>query len=118
MNTTLTKEEILRLLGKYSVALIIFQIVSRFGLSFGIQTFYAFFPIDPVDIIKSHKSYFSLVTDSISLIIDLIYAFYLLADMDRKMKLTWAIFVLTIFNPWAGTAFLIMMKIVDTKNNS
>jgi len=118
MNTTLTKEEILRLLGKYSIALIIFQIISRFGLNFGIQTFYDLFPIDPVDIIKTHESYFELVTGSISLLIDLIYAIYLLTDMDRKIKLTWAIFALTIFNPWTGTAFFIIMKLVDSKNNT
>lgn len=116
MTSILSKEEIVRLLMKYGIILIAFDIFSRFGLNYGLQFYYSMFPVE--DMTRAQSSYTSLVVNLIGVLMNLIISFIVLFDMDRKLKLTWLIFVMALFSPWTSVLFLIVWRIVEMKDSS
>lgn len=116
MTSILTQEEIVRLLKKYGVILISFGILSRFGLTYGLQLYYDVFPL--TDMTEDHSLYSSLVIDLISMTMNLIIAIVLLFDLDRRKGLTWIIFVMALFGPWMSVLFLMIWKVMEVKNNT
>ena len=116
MTSILTQEEIIKLLKKYGVLLILFDIFSRFGLNYGLKLYYDAFPL--TNLTEEHSLYSSIAINLISIVMNLIVAIILLFDMDRRRGLTWIIFVMALFGPWMSVLFLMMWKIVEVKNNA
>lgn len=116
MTSILTQEEIIKLLKKYGVILISFDILSRFGLTYGLKLYYDVFSL--TDITKYDSLYSSIAINLISMAMNLIVAIVLLFDMDRSKGLTWIIFVMALFGPWMSVLFLITWKVLEVKNNA
>ncbi|SOE23733.1 hypothetical protein SAMN06298216_4116 [Spirosomataceae bacterium TFI 002] len=116
MTSILTQEEIIKLLKKYGVILISFDILSRFGLTYGMKLYYDVFPL--TDMTKAHSLFSSIAINLISMVMNLIIAIVLLSDMDRRKGLTWIIFVMALFGPWMSVLFLMIWKVVEVKNNA
>jgi hypothetical protein len=106
-----TSAEITRLLKKYGIALIVFELVSRIGLSFAFQLYQTMFSVE--EMTRNYMSYSTLIVNLISVLMNLIIAIIILSDMDKKFRLTWIIFVMTLVLPWVGVVFFILSRVVE-----
>ena len=105
-------DNILRLLKKYGVILIVFELLTRFGLTYIISFYYRTFPIEDLSTLNDLNSTISAIT---YLSCELVIALIMLNDLDKNKTLTWVIIGLTFFTPWISIVFLLIWKVVDLK---
>lgn len=112
---TLSDKKITQLLTKYAVILILFEILSRFGLNLGLIYFYKLFSVEEIMMNPPH---FDLAVTSISMIMNLLIAIILLFEMNKRTGLCWVIFVMGLFAPWIAVLFMILWKFVEAKSTA
>ena len=108
----ITSDDIFRLLKKYGLIFIAFEILTRFGLTYIISFYHQTFPIEDLSTLNDLNSLISAAT---ILFCDLVIGLVILNDLDRSKSLTWIIFAMTFLNPWMSVVFLFIWKIIDLK---
>ncbi|HMV08420.1 MAG TPA: hypothetical protein PK325_18345 [Cyclobacteriaceae bacterium] len=111
MEEAVTKETLTRLIVKYAIILIAFDIISRFGFGFIIESFEDVLWKDVPPAYS--RVQISLLTNLAWIIMNSVIAIVVLIDSTRRGKLTWAVFALTIFSPWIGVIIFIITKVID-----
>ena len=104
--------DILRLLKKYGIILITFELVTRFGMIYIIKFYHQTFPIEDLSTLNDLNS---LISALAILFCDMIVGLIILNDLDKGKSLTWIMFGLTFLNPWMSVAFLLIWKVIDLK---
>ncbi len=107
-----TSDDILRLLKKYGLILIAFELLTRLGLTYITRFYHQTFPIEDLSTLNDLNSTISVLT---YLCCDLVIALIMLNDLDKNKTLTWIIIGLTFFTPWISIVFLLIWKVVDLK---
>ena len=110
----ITSVDFIRLLKKYGLVIIAFELVTRFGLPYIISFYHQTFPIQDLSTLNDLNSLITAVT---YLSCDLVIGLIILNDLDRSKNLTWVIFGLTFLNPWTSVFFTLIWKAVDLKAN-
>ena len=107
-----TPDDLLRLLKKYGLILIIYELTTRFGLTYINRIYFETFPISDLSTLNDLTSTISAGT---ILFCNIILGLILLSDLDRRQNLTWLIVGLTLLNPWMGIMFFLIKKNIQLK---
>jgi hypothetical protein len=108
----LTFDDLLRLLKKYGFILIIYELTTRFGLTYINRIYFEIFPITDLSTLNDLTSAISAGT---ILFCNIILGLILLSDLDKRQNLTWLILGLTLLNPWMGIMFFFISKNIELK---
>ncbi len=114
----ITNNRIVRLFKKYTITLLILEILTRWGTLGILRLFQNYYQLNDISEIQTVNN---LVLGSSTFIFNLIVGIIVLFDLNRKNIWTWIIFCWTLLNPWTSIIFLLICKIIDmeeTKHNS
>jgi len=106
------KEYLTRLISKYAVTLILFDIVTRFCMKFILDIYFSQFPIQDM---TEYNDMSNLISALVILALSLIAGLFLLSDLNSKKPLTWILFLLTLLNPYIGITLGLIWKMTDKK---
>lgn len=108
----LTSDDLLRLLKKYGLIFLAFELMTRFGLPYIISLYHQTFPIEDLSTLNDLNS---IISGTTIFLLDLIIGLIILSDLDRSKNLTWLLFALAFLNPWISIVLLLIWKVIDLK---
>jgi hypothetical protein len=112
----MTKDSIPRLLIKYSIVVIILELVTRFAMVHILRFYQNTFPLENNTDSSTIESLNNVVRASVVMILNILTGIVLLLDLDRKKVLTWVLLGLTLLNPWMSIIFFLILKAAEIKN--
>ena len=112
----ITKEKFIRLLAKYSIIIIILELLTRFAMVHILRFYQNTFLVESSIDYREIENITNVVRASIVMIMNAAIGIILLSDLDRKRILTWLLFGLTLLNPWMSIIFLLIWKTTEIKN--
>jgi hypothetical protein len=103
-----------KLLTKYLVLLLIYIALIRFVKPYGLQLFYTLHsqPDMMVETINTIKSVFITIT----FLLNLILAIFIIVDSKKKMTIDWLIVIITFFSAETGLALFLIWQIYKELN--
>jgi len=112
----MTKEKFIPLLVKYSIVIIILELLTRFAMVYILRFFQNTFLGESNIDYREVENITNIVRVSIVMIINITIGILILQDLDRKRILTWLLFGLTMLNPWMSIIFFLIWKMTEIRN--
>jgi len=112
----LTKDSIPKLLVKYSIVIIILELVTRFAMVHIFRIYHNTFPLDSNTDFLTIENLNNVVRASVVLLLNICVGIILFIDLDRRKSLSWLLLGLTLLNPWMSIIFFLIWKAAELKN--
>ena len=104
-----------RLLTKYGIIIVLFEILSRFGITLGMRVMESVFPLQ--DLMGNSTLYLAGIF-LMNIAMNLVVAIILLSDMEANNRLRWLIFATALFSSWTGVIFFLLWEVVKIRSVS
>lgn len=111
MNQLLTNLILKKLITKYVIVLVVFTFISRIGINFLIEYFYAILDTDSLGTYSRMQGQMIILLASI--VVNMGLALIVLADCPKKNRLAWLIFILTIISSSTGVVIFIIFRVME-----
>ena len=105
----MTEDILPRLLIKYSIVIIILELVTRFAMVHILRFYQNTFPLESNVDYSTIENLNNVVRASIVMILNIATGIILLLDLDRRKSLTWVLLGLTLLNPRMSIIFFLII---------